>query len=531
MLLQYANDVTDLDVKDTSRFLQLSASELNLRNLSQSVGMGGPITLFASIQSGWDTFDVAEVARLNSDAWTAHRLDLLKNMMVQGEYRAIDLYRIFQEEGGPYNLTTLNGDPLLVDYEPSEDLLKIGGGDFYVANVHGIDGYVSECGISLNCYLFLFHVFLIVHALPPCYVRHSIMHLTTHVPSPRSLTRSLFQIGSEDSQYTQYMEYLSSSASLRIGLSLLAPRTVLLVQNEGFRPYQVDETTVAEVLLENMIFEKIYSCNQLRKLQGQNIVSMNNRTWTIDINVKDEPCLTASGGGDTACITKCDLVGKNGIAHQIDLPLAQAGALSLAPSTPTVPSTPTPVPTATKAPALSPTTPWDFNVDICLESLRAGDADGDGAVRRPEFYGFLEDYSRRKCLPPMADRLSEQEITLFESLACQCLKEEDASPDCCFGTTAFVDLRGFLIADQAAYQEEVCRRVDRYLGADLCTLSPSARPSAQPSTEFISDPTGGRKPTGTDKEGIGDTDGAPSDALILFDSLCFLSAFLTLFWL
>lgn len=72
MLLQLADELTDLDVHDTARFLSLSTDHLNFRDLTQSVGTGGPITLFGSIQSGWETFDATEVARLNSDLWYPH---------------------------------------------------------------------------------------------------------------------------------------------------------------------------------------------------------------------------------------------------------------------------------------------------------------------------------------------------------------------------------------------------------------------------------------------------------------------------
>lgn len=60
--------------------------------------------------------------------------------MVQGEYTATDLYRLYLEQGGAYNLTTLNGEPLLIDYSESEEVLKVAGADFYVSNIEGIDG-------------------------------------------------------------------------------------------------------------------------------------------------------------------------------------------------------------------------------------------------------------------------------------------------------------------------------------------------------------------------------------------------------
>lgn len=61
-------------------------------------------------------------------------------MIVQGEYRERDLYRTYKEEGGPFNLTTLGGEQLLIEYDTETGLAGVAGGDYLAADLVGTDG-------------------------------------------------------------------------------------------------------------------------------------------------------------------------------------------------------------------------------------------------------------------------------------------------------------------------------------------------------------------------------------------------------
>lgn len=139
MIIEYFHTITTLDVKETADFFRLT-SQLDVSDLRRSVGLGGPITLFATMQKGWESIELADIARLRLEEWHVHRLDVLKGMMVQGIYNTRQLRAIYKEENGPFNLTTLNGGSLLVDYNAENDELIIGGGSIFASNIRGIDG-------------------------------------------------------------------------------------------------------------------------------------------------------------------------------------------------------------------------------------------------------------------------------------------------------------------------------------------------------------------------------------------------------
>lgn len=145
MLLQYAFEYGNFDgARDiTALFAQ---SGWNLRHLGRNVGTGGPVTVFAPVGGSWEQVSIADQERLRTEGWLLHGNDVLKYIMVQGVYSVGDLYRMYQEEGRSYALTTLNGEHITVDYDPGLDRILINGAVINVADLEAVDGYVYSVG-------------------------------------------------------------------------------------------------------------------------------------------------------------------------------------------------------------------------------------------------------------------------------------------------------------------------------------------------------------------------------------------------
>lgn len=197
------------------------------------------------------------------------------------------------------------------------------------------------------------------------------------------------QFASETPQYSRHTEYIEMTPSIRIVLELIAPRTALYIPNEAWIGKAVDPLTVRVDVLENLVFTSLYPCRRFLEMAGQNITTLNRCEWDISVNAETGmPCFTAASGGtaETVCITECDLIGQNGIAHEIEAPLlVDSSVLPEAPA-PTAAPTQTYSPTRTPAPTLAPTTVLSDTermkfMPLCLETLETVDTDQDGAIR------------------------------------------------------------------------------------------------------------------------------------------------------
>ena len=137
MLVDVASLYTIYNLKDTAQFFQ--ASEWNRRDLRESVGDGSPITMFASISTGWNFFNMDDVTRLAGDEWKPHQLDLLSHMLVQGLYTKEDLQAKYELEGA-FNLTTLANQTIKVEFDKTNNKVTVEGGDLFFPNIQGVDG-------------------------------------------------------------------------------------------------------------------------------------------------------------------------------------------------------------------------------------------------------------------------------------------------------------------------------------------------------------------------------------------------------
>jgi uncharacterized surface protein with fasciclin (FAS1) repeats len=139
MLANYAAEFTNHGLRDVSQLFV--GSEWNLRNMSMSVGAGGPLTLFAPTNTGFDFFTLDDTTRLATDKWKRHLWDLLKHFLVDGELTKEDLKTRVQTQG-KFNMTMLTGEPVLFDYDVDRNVVLVEGGDLYFPDVLGVDGYV-----------------------------------------------------------------------------------------------------------------------------------------------------------------------------------------------------------------------------------------------------------------------------------------------------------------------------------------------------------------------------------------------------
>jgi uncharacterized surface protein with fasciclin (FAS1) repeats len=138
MLVQYAGDWSPFDTRATSQFL--ISSEWNMRNLSLSVGSGDKLTMFAPVLQAWDVLNQDDIVRLASDKWKPHQWELLGNILVEGVWLEQDLKDKYNEEGGPFTLTTLVNQTIPIDYDEERDVVMVSGGDLFFADIKGVDG-------------------------------------------------------------------------------------------------------------------------------------------------------------------------------------------------------------------------------------------------------------------------------------------------------------------------------------------------------------------------------------------------------
>jgi len=288
MLTAYAADYTIYDVDNVAQFFV--ASEWNLRELSQSVGDGGKITLFAAADSGWDLVNSEDITRLTTDKWKLHQWDFLSHMMVQGAYTIKDLKDKYAINQGPYNLTSLAGEPLFFDFDESRSQLTIQGGDVVKKDIKGVDGYV---------------------------------HFTSEVPLPLSMTDTVYDVAKKRPIYSTQVG-LIDTVFLTEDMKRLLPLTAMYSPNSVWENKIIELEDISKMVLESHVFKELQWCDELRKMEGKNLTSLNGLEWKISINEDNMPCfdtyLTAGGGStfQKACITKCDILARNGIVHELD---------------------------------------------------------------------------------------------------------------------------------------------------------------------------------------------------------------------
>ena len=149
-----------------------------------------------------------------------------------------------------------------------------------------------------------------------------------------------------------HLGYLTS-LFLEEDVKRLLPLTVFYAPNEAWDGKLIDLLELSETVLENMIFKELLWCEKLVEMakNQEPIESHNGQLWNVVVNEEGFPCIkTAQKQGEMkamdACITKCDILARNGLVHQIDSLIVYQSLETLAPFPPIAPvppSAPTPL--------------------------------------------------------------------------------------------------------------------------------------------------------------------------------------------
>eukprot|EP00522_Entomoneis_paludosa_P014952 CAMPEP_0172453626 /NCGR_PEP_ID=MMETSP1065-20121228/10853_1 /TAXON_ID=265537 /ORGANISM="Amphiprora paludosa, Strain CCMP125" /LENGTH=731 /DNA_ID=CAMNT_0013205811 /DNA_START=128 /DNA_END=2323 /DNA_ORIENTATION=- len=298
MLLEYAAVYTPFNLKDAAQFWE--TSEWNLRNLSMSAGNGGPVTVLASIDNAFNEFNAEDVARISTDKWKRHQWNFLHHQMIQGTYLEEDFVELwYNNSGRPYNITMISGENATFDYDEERKKVMVYGnavvdvnkryGDMWFSNLKGIDG---------------------------------LLHFTAALPQPKSVTHSVYDLINEWENFTTQITYIDT-VFLKQDLQRLIPITGLASHNDDWNGKYIALDDISTSVLENHLFAELWWCDTLRGMVGEELESHNGQLWTISLNeTTNMPCFdyVVVFGGEVrrSCITKCDILARNGIVHQVD---------------------------------------------------------------------------------------------------------------------------------------------------------------------------------------------------------------------
>ena len=109
----------------------------------------------------------------------------------------------------------------------------------------------------------------------------------------------------------------------------------------------------------------------------------------------------------------------------------------------------------------------DYNLEDCISDLIASDLNQDQALHQNEYLGFLQMFAKRFCADVSV--LSLAQMAAFNTIACFCQSQPDASLDCCVGGNAAIQLNGTLDEEQSEVLKDYFRRVCR-ISADVISI-------------------------------------------------------------
>lgn len=143
-----------------------------------------------------------------------------------------------------------------------------------------------------------------------------------------------------------HLGYLTS-LFLEEDVKRLLPLTVFYAPNEAWEGKLIDLLELSETVLENMIFKELLWCEKLVEMAsiGEPIESHNGQLWNVVVSEEGFPCIKTNLEQNAehsvnACITKCDILARNGIVHEIDSLMVYQSLETLAPFPPVAPFAP-----------------------------------------------------------------------------------------------------------------------------------------------------------------------------------------------
>ena len=153
----------------------------------------------------------------------------------------------------------------------------------------------------------------------------SYVHFTTVMPTPISVTHSVYDIATLINNFTTQVA-LIDAVFLREDMRRLLPMTAMYANNAGWENVAVQLEDIETKVLENMIFDDLMWCDDLREIAADpsrnRVESQNGRLWFVSVNEDNMPCFDtiAVFGQETqrSCITTCDILARNGLVHELD---------------------------------------------------------------------------------------------------------------------------------------------------------------------------------------------------------------------
>jgi Fasciclin domain len=162
------------------------------------------------------------------------------------------------------------------------------------------------------------------------------VHFNNKLSLPQSATDTIYDIATEIPEYSTQIAYIDT-VYLDADMKRLSPLTAMYAPNKEWEGKKTKMEEIAKNVLESHMFEKMLWCGLLRNMTGQTVTSLNEKQWNITINDANFPCFNTLEpiGADQpkrACITKCDILARNGIVHELDTLLLLEAAETKSPS-------------------------------------------------------------------------------------------------------------------------------------------------------------------------------------------------------
>lgn len=218
------------------------------------------------------------------------------------------------------------------------------------------------------------------------------MHFTDRVPLPYSMRETVYDVARRLGKYSQQLN-LIDTVFLSSDMKRLSPLTAFYAPDEEWQNKQIDLLDISVSVLENHLFKELLWCHVLVGMAGTEIESHNGRFWLVTVNEEGFPCIdvvTADNQKSRSCVTRCDILARNGIVHEVDQiilfeELETRGPTPPIPPTflpPTLPGNSNRRPSAIKPSAYmegGPLSPVAFSKPKPLYDVDELDAEGSGA--------------------------------------------------------------------------------------------------------------------------------------------------------
>jgi hypothetical protein len=153
-----------------------------------------------------------------------------------------------------------------------------------------------------------------------------VIHVVNSINLPPSVTRTVYDLIASNPAYTNLDNLLRAILFDEL-LATLYPVTLFAPPDAVLKDIPITEISS---VLENHIFEGLLYFDQLLTMDGQVITSINEKKWTVSV-LDSSIFLQAEKGGSVVSKVQNlgDILGNNGILHNIDAPLLEDSNVTL----------------------------------------------------------------------------------------------------------------------------------------------------------------------------------------------------------